>query len=99
MIYFDSGMVQIPRHSPETADELVLTNELTGERLTFDIVNLSDDDRYYLIGFGDSDSDFDLPVGTYRYELGEEVGLWQVGDYISVSPTYNERKTNIVYEG
>lgn len=96
MIYFDSGMIKIPRHSPENSDELVLINELTGEKLTFEIEDLSQDDRYYQI---DMTGVTDLPVGTYRYELGEEVGLWQVGDYVSVSPTYNEKKTNIVYEG
>ena len=96
MIYFDSGIIKIPRHSSENADELVLTNELTDEKLTFDVVDLSEDSRYYQI---DMTSVTDIPVGTYRYELGSEVGLWQVGDYVSTSPTYNEKKTNIVYEG
>lgn len=99
MIYFEGGTVKIPRHSDENPDELVLINELTGETLTFEAVDLSEDDRYYQIEFGGSDSDFGIPVGTYRYEFGKEVGLWQVGDYVSVSPTYNEKKTDIVYEG
>ena len=96
MIYFESGMVQIPRHSSENADELVLINELTGDRLEYDVTDSSEDSRYYLIDMTDVT---DLPVGTYRYELGLEVGLWQVGDYVCTSPTYNEKKTNIVYEG
>ena len=98
MIYFDEGIVQIPRHSAEESDELTLVNELTGETLTFDIVNLSDDERYYLISFGDSENEFDLPAGTYRYQIGEEVGLWQVGEYVNTSPQYNEKKQNVVYE-
>ena len=64
MIYFNDNLVQIPRHSGESSDELVLINELTDERLTFEVVDLSDDDRYYLIAFGGSEDDFGLPVGT-----------------------------------
>ncbi len=89
-------MVKIPRHSSENADKLVLTNELTGEQIEFDVTDLSQDTRYYQI---DMTGVTDIPNGTYRYELGVEVGLWQVGDYVSTSPTYNEKKTNIVYEG
>lgn len=96
MVYFESGMVKIPRHSSENADKLVLTNELTGEQIEFDVTDLSQDTRYYQI---DMTGVTDIPNGTYRYELGVEVGLWQVGDYVSTSPTYNEKKTNIVYEG
>lgn len=88
-------MIKIPRHSNENADELVLINELTDDRLEFAVTDMSEDSRYYLIDMTGED----IPVGTYRYELGSEVGLWQVGDYISTSPTYNERKQNIVYEG
>lgn len=95
MIYFESGMIKIPRHSNENADELVLINELTDDRLEFAVTDMSEDSRYYLIDMTGED----IPVGTYRYELGSEVGLWQVGDYVSTSPTYNERKQNIVYEG
>ena len=102
MIYFEAGTVQIPRHSNENAGHLTLVNELTDERLEFQVEDMSEDTRYYLIDMSDVT---DLPNGTYRYELGpragqvSEVGLWQVGDYVSVSPTYNERKQNIVYEG
>ena len=96
MIYFEEGMIKIPRHSSENADKLVLINELTNEKLEFNVVDSSDDDRYYLI---DMSQVTDLPNGTYRYEYGVEVGLWQVGDYVSESPTYNEKKQNIVYEG
>ena len=99
MVYFNGGIVQIPRHSSESADKLVLKNELTDEVAEFDFTDLSDDSRYYLIQLPVTDSDFYLPVGTYRYEVGSEVGLFQVGDYISTSPEYNERKQNIVYEG
>ena len=98
MIYFNDNLVQIPRHSAEESNELTLINELTGETLSFDIVDLSDDDRYYLIAFGGSEDEFDLPAGTYRYQIGDEVGLWQVGDYVSDTPQYNEKKQNTVYE-
>lgn len=89
-------MIKIPRHSDENADELVLINELTGEKLKFQVTDISQDTRYYQI---DMTGVTDIPNGTYRYELGVEVGLWQVGDYVSTSSTYNEKKTNIVYEG
>lgn len=89
-------MIKIPRHSSENADKLVLINELTDEELEFNVTDISQDTRYYLI---DMTGVTNLPNGTYRYELGAEVGLWQVGDYVTTSPTYNEKKQNIVYEG
>ena len=91
MIYFNSGMIQIPRHSSESADKLVLINELTDEVFEFEFTDMSSDSKYYLIDLAGSDSDFDLPVGTYRYQIGNEVGLWQVGDYVSTSPQYNDK--------
>ena len=43
-------------------------------------------------------SEVTLKDGTYRYQIGEEIGLFQVGDYVSVSTEYNENRQNIVYE-
>lgn len=94
MIYFEKETIQFPRHSVEFDDKLVLTNELTGEKTEIDFFDYSTDDSYYMIDL----SDVDLANGTYRYQIGPEVGLMQVGDYISESTQYNEKKQNIVYE-
>ena len=94
MVYFEKETLQFPRHSVEFDDELVLTNELTGESMKIEFTDLSTDDRYYMIDL----SDVDLANGTYRYQIGPEVGLMQVGDYVSTSTEYNEKKQNIVYE-
>lgn len=94
MIYFEKETLQFPRHSAETSNKLMVTNELTGDVMDIEFVDLSDDDRYYLIDL----SGVDLKDGTYRYQIGPEVGLMQVGDYIAQSTEYNEKKQNIVYE-
>jgi len=94
MIYFENETVQFPRHSAVTSDKLVVTNELTGEQNTLEFVDLSQDDRYYMIDL----SEVELKDGTYRYQIGPEVGLMQVGDYVAQSTEYNEKKQNIVYE-
>ncbi len=94
MIYFESKSMQFPRHSAAITNKLVITNELTGEQTEVEFVNQSSDDRYYLIDL----SDVELKDGTYRYQIGPEVGLMQVGDYVSQSTEYNEKKQNIVYE-
>lgn len=94
MIYFENDLIQFPRHSGETSDKLVMTNELTGESDTLEFVDLSQDERYYLIDL----SNVELKDGSYRYQIGPEIGLMQVGDYIAQSTEYNEKKQNIVYE-
>ena len=94
MIYFENETLQFPRHSGETSNKLVMTNELTGETYTLEFIDLSQDERYYLIDL----SNFTLKDGTYRYEIGPEIGLMQVGDYVNTNTEYNEKKQNIVYE-
>ena len=94
MIYFEKETLRFPRHSAENSDKLVLTNELTGEVVEVEFTDLSVDDRYYLIDC----SDMELKEGTYRYQIGPECGLMQVGDYVSTSTEYNIKKNNIVYE-
>lgn len=94
MIYFNNDLVQFPRHSSESSNELVLINELTDEVITLDFVNQSTDFRYYVIDL----SNLEIKDGTYRYQIGPEVGLLQVGDYVSTSTEYNEKKQNTVYE-
>jgi len=94
MIYFNSETLQFPRHSSEKSDELVLTNELTDEVTKVKFEDQSDDSRFYLIDV----SDLSLKDGTYRYQIGSEVGLLQVGDYVADTTQYNEKKQNIVYE-
>ena len=94
MIYFKNDLIQFPRHSSEISRKLVITNELTDEVLELNFTDRSDDDRYYLIDL----SNLTLRDGSYRYQIGSEVGLMQVGDYIGISTEYNERKQNTVYE-
>lgn len=94
MIYFDKETLQFPRHSAEKSNELVLINELTGESTTVNFEDISDDSRFYMIDV----SELTLRDGTYRYQIGDEVGLLQVGDYVNTTPQYNEKKQNIVYE-
>jgi hypothetical protein len=94
MIYFESKSMQFPRHSAVMTSKLVITNELTGDQTEVEFVNQSSDDRYYLIDL----SDVELKDGTYRYQIGPEVGLMQVGDYVSQSTEYNENRSNKVYE-
>ena len=95
MVYFNENLLQIPRHSGENSDELVLINELTGEKIEGEFTDQSTDTRYYLFV---PDDFTDLSDGTYRYQIGDEVGLMQVGDYVNNSPQYNETKQNTVYE-
>lgn len=95
MIYFNESLLQIPRHSAENSDEMVLINELTGESIKGKFTDLSTDNRYYLFV---PDAFTDLIDGTYRYQIGYEVGLCQVGDYVIESTHYNEKKQNTVYE-
>lgn len=95
MIYFNENLLQIPRHGGENSNELVLINELTGEKYEGTFTDQSTDTRYYLFvpeGFDD------LIDGTYRYQIGSEVGLCQVGEYVNVAAQYNEKKQNTVYE-
>lgn len=94
MVYFDKENLQIPRHSTIKSNRLVLINELSGDRTVIEFTDLSTNDQYYLI----SKEGIVLKNGTYRYEVGPEVGLLQVGEYESTSTDYNEKKTNVVYE-
>lgn len=94
MVYFDKETLQFPRHFAENSDELLLKNELTGDERTIEFEDLSDNTSYYLIDM----SGITLKDGTYRYQIGPEVGLLQVGDYVSESTEYNEKKQNVVYE-
>ena len=94
MIYFENETLQFPRHSGETSNKLTVINELTGESNTLEFVDLSQDERYYLIDL----SNVELKDGTYRYQIGPEIGLMQVGDYVAQSTEYNEKKQNVVYE-
>lgn len=94
MIYFDKETLQFPRHSAEISNELVLKNELTGDESIIEFEDLSDNSSYYLIDM----SEVTLKDGTYRYQIGDEVGLLQVGDYVSESTQYNENRQNVVYE-
>jgi hypothetical protein len=59
-----------------------------------EFTDLSQDDRYYLIDL----SNVELKDGTYKYQIGSEVGLLQVGDYVAQSTEYNDKKQNKVYE-
>lgn len=94
MIYFDKENLQFPRHSAEISNKLVLRNELTGDENLIEFDDLSDNPNFYLIDM----SGVTLTDGTYRYQIGDEVGLLQVGDYVSESTQYNEKKQNVVYE-
>ena len=94
MIYFENETLQFPRHSGETSNKLTVINELTGESNTLEFGDLSQDERYYLIDL----SNVELKDGTYRYQIGPEIGLMQVGDYVAQSTEYNEKKQNVVYE-
>lgn len=94
MIYFEQETIQFPRHSAEKSNKLVITNELTGVSTVIEFVDLSDDERFYLIDM----SGVDLMDGTYKYSIGSEIGLMQVGDYVSTSTEYNENRSNKVYE-
>jgi hypothetical protein len=55
---------------------------------------MSDNPRSYAFNF----TNVTLDNGTYKYNLGSEVGLLQVGDYVSTSTEYNENRNNKVYE-
>lgn len=94
MIYFGSDRLKFPRHFNENPTKMVMTNEMTGEKVEFNVVDLSTNPHFYEFDF----TGIDLKVGSYTYTMGKEVGLIQVGDYISTSTEYNERKNNIVYE-
>ena len=94
MIYFEKETLRFPRHSAEISDKMTIVNELTGDVQEVEFTDLSVDDRYYLIDC----SDLELKDGTYRYQIGPECGLMQVGDYVATSTEYNVKKTNTVYE-
>lgn len=95
MIYFSNEKIKFPRHSNEISTELVIINELTNEKTELDFVDESDDDKYYEIDL----TNLELKNGTYKYIIGKEIGLLQVGDYQPTEVTeYNEKKTNVVYE-
>ena len=94
MIYFEKGLLQFPRHFDENPTRMVVINELTGTSYEILVVNMSDNPRYYAFDF----SDVELDNGTYRYQVGNEVGLMQVGDYVAQTTQYNEKKQNVVYE-
>lgn len=95
MIYFSNEKIKFPRHSNETSTELVIINELSDEKTELDFVDESDDEKYYVIDL----TNLELKTGTYKYKIGKEIGLMQVGDYIPAQVTeYNEKKTNIIYE-
>lgn len=94
MIYFENETLQFPRHSAETSNKLIVINELSDEKNTLEFTDLSQDDRYYLIDL----SNVELKDGTYKYQIGPEVGLLQVGDYVVQSTEYNDKKQNKVYE-
>lgn len=94
MVYFDSEMIQIPRHFNENPSVMTLTNELTGDVREINVEDMSDNPRMYVFHLGD----LGLIDGTYRYNLGSEVGLMQVGEYVRTSQQYNEKKQNTVYE-
>ena len=94
MIYFDKETLQFPRHSAIKSNKMLLKNELTSDEITIEFEDLSDNSSYYLIDM----SGTTLKDGTYRYQIGDEVGLLQVGDYVSESTQYNEKKQNVVYE-
>lgn len=95
MIYFSNEKIKFPRHFAEVSTKIVLINELSNEKTELDFVDESDSDRYYEIDL----SNLELKNGTYKYKIGKEVGLMQVGDYEPTQVTeYNEKKTNVIYE-
>lgn len=94
MIYFTKEVVQFPRHFNENPTRLILTNEVTNEVTELTVRNMSDNPRSYAFNF----TSVTLDNGTYKYNLGSEVGLLQVGDYVSTSTEYNENRNNKVYE-
>ena len=95
MVYFDSGLIQIPRHTQENPTKMTLTNELTNDVIEVVVIDMSDNPRSYVFDL----SDLELMNGTYRYNLGSETGLLQVGDYVSVVKEYNNKRNSVVYEG
>lgn len=95
MVYFDSGLIQIPRHFNENPTKMTLTNEVTNDVIEVVVIDMSDNPRSYVYDL----SNLALSNGTYRYELGSETGLLQVGDYVSVSKEYNNKRNTVVYEG
>lgn len=96
MIYFNYELVQIPRHFNENPLTMTLTNELTNVETVVGVVNMSTNPRMYVYHF--TEDEVHLDNGTYKYNLGSEVGLMQVGDYVSPATEYNEKKQNTVYE-
>lgn len=95
MIYFSKGLVKFPRHFNESATNLTIVNELTGDEITIPVLSVSSNSHYYEFDL----SDVELKNGTYKYHLGSEVGLLQVGEYVATHTEYKERKTNVVYNG
>lgn len=93
MIYFLKGSIKFPRHSSENSNILTIINELTGDKTAVEFTDLSLDDRYYMIDC----SSIELKDGTYRYMIGQETGLMQVGDYNNPNPEYENKKENKVY--
>lgn len=94
MVYFSNDLVQIPRHFDENPTKMTLTNEVTNVVTEIDVVNMSSNPRIYALDF----TGVKLDNGTYKYNLGSEVGLFQVGDYVATSTQYNENRSNKVYE-
>lgn len=94
MVYFKNNLIKFPRHFNDFSTKMILINELTNDKLELDFVDRSDSDRYYLIDL----SNLTLRNGSYRYEIGKDIGLMQVGDYIAPSTEYKETKINVVYE-
>lgn len=94
MIYFTNEIIKFPKHFNQTADEIQFINEMTGEINTLEVEDLSVDPRYYEFDF----SNLVLKSGTYKYVIGQDLGLMQVGDYIRQTQEYNEIKQNVVYE-
>lgn len=94
MVYFDTNLIQIPRHFNENPTKMTLTNEVTNKVTEIDVVNVSENPRVYALDM----SGVELGDGTYKYNLGSEVGLLQVGDYVATSTEYKEKINNKVYE-
>lgn len=93
MIYFKMEMMKFPKHFNQNPTKMKLINELTNNEIEVEVEDLSVNPHFYEFDL----TDIELTNGTYRYELGKEVGLLQVGDYVAVATEYNEKKNNIEY--
>ena len=94
MIYFERGLVRISKHFEQDPREMTITNEVTNEVVNLRVRDISTNPHFYEFDF----SDVDLANGTYRYEMGKEVGMIQVGEYLAVVTEYTNERTNVVYE-